>query len=328
MDILLGLLFWLLIGAGVKTAWDHAKADRQRGRDAKLTEAAKKAAPKQLPATQKKAIAARHATGWWASEILHGFPVHRTGWHAGWLAHETAWEQHRARREEARTSHLEARASILSGLREHRQRQAEALARIERARRQAAEPVTICGPPVPDDNDELAAKRAQRANVPPLPADTVPGTGTAAPATPPDPLPAPGGPAEPPAATSPAAGGPVPTTQPEGNKPMATEGTYTQSIQIAQKVEADAEAHLAEKPWQEMENHVDAISALMRGDTATLGDYAEVADALKDVQRAWEKAVEAAQTARANLQQRHGGIKQASDDAPVPMAKPEFYEGD
>jgi hypothetical protein len=327
MDILLGLLFWLLVGAGVKAAWDHARADRQRGRDAAVGEATRKAAPRPLSATQRKAVAGRHAAGWWASEILHGFPVHRTGWHAGWLAHKTAWSQHQAQREEARTSHLEARASVLSGLREHRQRQAEALARIEKARQQAAEPVTIWGPTDLDDKDELAARRAQEEPAPPLPADSGPGA-AAMPVVPPDHPPAPGGPAERPAATSPAAGGPVTATQPERNKPMPAEGTYTQSIQLAQKTEADAEAHLAARPWEEMENHVDAISALMRGDTATLSDYAEVADALKDVQTAWQRVVEAAQTARTNLQQRHGGIKQASDDASVPMAQPDFYEGD
>jgi hypothetical protein len=311
VEILLGLIFWVAVGAGVKTAWDHAQADRQRSRQASVTKAQEKASPKELTPTQRRVTTARHDIGWWASETLRGFPVHRAGWHHGWLEHKTELAQRRAERENARTAHAEAQADVAEALPGHRERQQAARERIGRA--------------------QAPAQEQQPAEVPPLPADIV------------TPAPAPGLPqiqepawAVPPAASPPgpaqgsteAVNGTASSPAPEGERPMATEGTYTQSIQLAEKVEADAEAHLAEKPWQEMENHVDAISALMRGDTVTLSDYAEVADALKDVQRAWEKAVEAAQTARANLARRHGGIKQASDDAPVPMAQPEFYEGD
>jgi hypothetical protein len=311
VEILLGLMFWVAVGAGVKTAWDHARADRHAARQANVTKAAKKASPKDLTPAQRRVTAARSDVGWWASETLRGFPVHRTGWHNGWLEHKTELVKRRDERERARTAHAETQADVAETLRGHRERQRAARQRYDRAQ----------APP----------QEQAPSGVPPLPADTV--AGAPAPGLPPIQEPAW---AAPPAASTPgpaqsstkAVNGTASATAPVEGKPVATEGTYTQSIQLAEKVEADAEAHLAEKPWQEMENHVDAISALMRGDTATLGDYAEVADALKDVQRAWEKAVEAAQTARANLQQRHGGIKQASDDAPVPMAKPEFYEGD
>src|SRR5215475_10160051 len=61
----------------------------------------------------------RHAVAWWTREARHGFPVTRAGFSEGWQAHQTAMEQARARREENRTSHMEARASVAEELRLH-----------------------------------------------------------------------------------------------------------------------------------------------------------------------------------------------------------------
>lgn len=62
----------------------------------------------------RRFMAARHDTGWWTREVLHGFPVARTGYYSGWLAHRTAAEQERARRAEAARTHEEVRESFRS----------------------------------------------------------------------------------------------------------------------------------------------------------------------------------------------------------------------
>jgi hypothetical protein len=321
---LLGLLWLIGVTWAMREAGREVAAGYRASRAQAVKKAEQKAAPGKLGTGQRRVTVTRHAAGWWGREALHGFPVTRAGLHHGWLAHKTALAQGRARREEARTSHLEAQASVAEELPEHRRRQDEARERIERAEQtdpgtERLDPDTerlmdqVLADGVRNIEDAIR-KRNQKAAQPAAPAAPHPQDHDGKPC---------------------GCGMPAcrsgwqqqqESSPREGNRHMATEGTYTQSIQLAQKVEADAEAHLAERPWEEMENHVDAISALMRGDTATLSDYAEVADALKDVQRAWQRAVEAAQTARANLQQRHGGIKQASDDAPVPMAEAPFYE--
>lgn len=113
MDPLLGAL-WLLgiIYAGGK-AWSHATTARQSSRGSRGR--------------------FQHAAAWWTREATRGFPQHRAGFQSGWLAHKTALDHRRAKREEAKTTHLETRASILSEVREHRRRQAEAQALIDQA---------------------------------------------------------------------------------------------------------------------------------------------------------------------------------------------------
>jgi len=43
---------------------------------------------KAVPDRHKRAAARQAATGWWLSEILHGFPHFRHGWAAGWHDHQ------------------------------------------------------------------------------------------------------------------------------------------------------------------------------------------------------------------------------------------------
>lgn len=61
---------------------------------------------------RRKRMAARHDTGWLASEVAHGFPVTRTGWHAGWLSHKTAAVHQKAIRDEARRTHADVQDSL------------------------------------------------------------------------------------------------------------------------------------------------------------------------------------------------------------------------
>jgi hypothetical protein len=176
------LLFLIAVGFAFRSAWDHAKTRMGESRAASMKQLAKTFPKGQMPRHKLKAASRRHDIGWWAREIGHGLPVTRRGWHAGWIAHQTAAEHHRARLEEAKTSHADAQASVLEALPDHRARQAEAKARRD------AILATLKGQPeeakgsrqaVRDADDELARKRAERqagtAAVPPLPSDTVAG---------------------------------------------------------------------------------------------------------------------------------------------------------
>jgi hypothetical protein len=129
MDPISALLLAMLLASGVtfagKSAWDNSRKAVKASKAAKIKEATK-AAGGNLPKSRRRAMARRHAAGYWSGEILKGFPVARTGWHAGWLAHRTAMHHHKAIREEARTTHLEQQASFLPSLKEHRERQQRA----------------------------------------------------------------------------------------------------------------------------------------------------------------------------------------------------------
>ena len=124
---IIGLVF------AARGALAHAWKSYRKSSAERVKEAEKATAPAPLPPRRRRMVQAHHTVGWWGGEVAHGFPVLRTGWHAGWLAHQAAATQQQAVREEARTTHLEARASVLSGLREHRERQAEAQRQIEEA---------------------------------------------------------------------------------------------------------------------------------------------------------------------------------------------------
>lgn len=178
------LLFLIAVGFAFRSAFDHAKTRMRESRAASVRQVRKTYRKGEIPKHKLKAAARRHDAGWWLSEFGHGFPVARRGWQAGWIAHRTAAEQHRARLEEAKTSHAEAQASVIAGLPDHKARQAEARKRrdeiLERLKGQpeeakgsrkavqaAADQVTA---------DEVAVKRAEKqkaAGVPPLPSDTI-----------------------------------------------------------------------------------------------------------------------------------------------------------
>jgi hypothetical protein len=168
-------LFLILI---IVAAWDvtrsaikHTSADYQRSRDSAVKEAEKEAGGTSLPRPKQDALVRRHRRGYLAAEILHGFPVTRTGWHAGWLAHRTARTHARAVREEARTTDAETRASFVKGLREHRERQRQAGKEIEQA-------IIAWGGPVRGKEEVGKAvanvvpfPRRRPGDAPPLPAD-------------------------------------------------------------------------------------------------------------------------------------------------------------
>jgi hypothetical protein len=297
---------------------------------------------------------------WWAREAGHGFPVHRTGFHSGWLAHKTALDQSRVKREEARTKHLDTRVSVLAGLREHRERQREAQGLIDKAIEDAGEDGQPAG------------------GVPPLPADTVttrrvdgkPETdadkgffdlresGYRGPIDQdgkiPDPSdPANGRPLELLDAMQ-AKNGQPPATPTEGAPPVAetAEMNYTAALEAATQIQEESEGNAEDAKRIQTETEaavndirkrrisaaLDALTGILQ-DGPTLSEAAEVDDALRRDQEAAEALAEAAgerekaagqlseaaEAFRTGLVQRHGGVHEAVQDAPVEVAEMPFY---
>jgi hypothetical protein len=127
------ILLAMLVASGAtfagKSMWDNSRKGYKVAKAARVKGAVKASGGK-LTKAQARAVTRRHAAGYWSGEILKGFPVARTGWHAGWLAHRTAMRHHRHIREEARTTHLETEAQFAPALKEHARRQREAREQI------------------------------------------------------------------------------------------------------------------------------------------------------------------------------------------------------
>lgn len=161
------ILLLIVVVWATKGAWDHAKGARTASRDQRIAEVAKTYPKGALPKSRRKAAARQYAAGWWAREVRHGFPVTKTGWHAAWLAHQTTADHHKARREEARTTALETRASVLKGMPDHKKRQAEAQAELDKIRGELAVQQAKGSPAtgrkaVREAADEVARKRAEK----------------------------------------------------------------------------------------------------------------------------------------------------------------------
>lgn len=123
--ILIAVLAWVSA-----RAVERGSQERRKSREGRLGEISKRM-PGGVPKSRKLRASATHDAGWWGGEVLHGFPVHRRGWHAGWLAHQVEAVRQDAIREEARTTHLETRQSFAEKVREHRERQARAQEAID-----------------------------------------------------------------------------------------------------------------------------------------------------------------------------------------------------
>lgn len=162
------LLLIFLVGCAFKDVWDHVKADYGRSRDARVAEVAKRFPGGAIPDDERARAARHHAIGYVAGEVLKGFPVARTGLHAGWIAHKAARARVEAVRVDAHRGHIAAQESLRDRISRYRDAHGKALDEIAERRRQTAE-----------------AEGSQDA-APPLPSDTVPEFGPyAQPQTPP-----------------------------------------------------------------------------------------------------------------------------------------------
>lgn len=109
------LFFGLIVWAFADVARD-LKTRLGLSREARIAEREQQLAPRQMSATQRRATAARHDTGWWLREIFTGFPTARHGWHAGWVAHQAAVEQQRGIVDHHRSLRDRWHAARLQGL--------------------------------------------------------------------------------------------------------------------------------------------------------------------------------------------------------------------
>jgi hypothetical protein len=267
----------------LKKAGQELATAYRDSRAATVKHAKTKAAPEELSGGKRRVVVTKHAVGWWGSEALHGFPVTRTGLEMGWRAHRIKVWQDQAKREEARTSHLEAQAAMAAELPQHRERQAAAQALID----QAQQP--------PEDE--------------PAPGLVPAGAGS-------------------PLYAVPAQVGPVPSPL-GGNGQMAnaTDTTYT-TVDVAAKEQAtQAEYAAADVAAQRKaaEQILDDMQALDI-DPATLSSQADHVARLKLAEDALTSVTESGAAVSDGLQRRHGGLKEAHDDAPVRAAEREFYE--
>ena len=101
--------------------------------------------------------------------------------------------------------------------------------------------------------------------------------------------------------------------------------TYTQQMNELTAIRQDAEEEVNSVRRKRMLNRLDVLSGLGL-DSASLSEAAAIDDALRDQQKAAQQTLDAADTAIGGLKQRHGGIKEAVDSAPIAQpAQPEFY---
>ena len=108
--------------------------------------------------------------------------------------------------------------------------------------------------------------------------------------------------------------------------PNGTDANYTVTLQTYREVEQDADDRVNDAKRQRAMNLVDQLTALLSGDTNSLADAQETAEALRQEQKAAAQTRDAAAAAAQGLQRRHGGIKEAVDAAPVRAAERPFYE--
>jgi hypothetical protein len=292
-------------------------------------------------AGRRAASAIQHDAGYWLHQVLNGFPQTRHGIAAGWHAGRTAQAQGIADRQQARADHLSLRARLAPEIREHLRRQDEALAAIRAAQQPEPEPqptrridgkpetpadarffnardggykgwIDQDGHPVPEPSGLRPCAVCSRA----LPAGydgaICPDCRERMKAH---------------AASVRAAregGETTPTT--EGNAmPASGDTNYNQQLRELTAIRDDAEAEVNSVQRKRMVSRLDILQSLGL-DSASLADAAAIDDALQAQEKAAHQVLDAAEAAIHGLKQRHGGIKQAVDDAPVDQpAQPEFY---
>lgn len=324
------LILAIIIAYAVKKAAEDAHLHWQKSKAANRSSTKGKSIPK------RAASAAHHDTGYWAHQVLNGFPQIRNGLADGWHAGRKAQAEGAQRRNKARTEHLEQRAGVAEQIREHRKRQDEALERIRRAREPEPEEPEDAGkdsegapegtspgtsPPAPDEND-LPDQDQDHAQDP---------------------------------APSPEERKPVPPANPEkgDNMPDITyeevkarmERAQSEAEQRATEVESSEKgveehtqvAHEASEyaartgeEMQALEVDPDTLSAMLEHFQAVDDcerQAAELQEQLGRCVKAWHLAAETAQNVLDTMKRSgHQQMQEARDNAANGGAKKEFYE--
>src|SRR5580704_7322967 len=276
-------------------------------------------------AGRRAASAIQHDAGYWAHQVLNGFPQTRHGIAAGWHAGRTAQAQGTADRQKARAEHLSLRARLAPEIREHLRRQDEALAAIRAAQQPEPQPSRrVDGKPeTPADARFFGARESGYNGWIDRDGYPVPAAGEPVTSSPPDDV-------EIEMALyrddQDRARRRANTTTEGTAMPASGDTTYTQQLSEFTAIRDDAEEELNSVRRKRMLNRLDILSGLGL-DKDSLGDAAAIDDALREQQKAAQNTLDASDNAIAGLKTRHGGIKQAADEAPVDrIADPAFYE--
>jgi hypothetical protein len=297
-------------------SWQGSKAGNRRG-----------SRGKSIP--KRAASAVQHDVGYWAHQILNGFPAARRGLANGWHAGRTAQAQSAAERQQRKAEHLETRVRLIPEIREHRRRQAEAWERI-------------CGDQQPEQEFPVLLTGRSRSGRPvnPLtgePHDTVAvwdqedlDRRLAAAAEDPDmkvttrPVPDPASEAGTPEGTSPETSQPTSTTE-EGTQ-MASDVTYDGVLRAMDKAVMAAEDHgeTARAAHVQASGIADQMQAL-EVDPATLGAMADHLDALDAAAKAQQQVLDTARSVHETLQRGHAQLAEAHKEAVVEAADKAFY---
>lgn len=117
---------------------------------------------------------------------------------------------------------------------------------------------------------------------------------------------------------------PSPTT----NGAPVSDTNYTQALQNAKTyaAQADEDFTAAQKRRVQAETDAEGMQAL-EVDAATLSSQMDLVESARVQEEAAKAVLEYATAVADGLQQRHGGLQAAHDDAPVRAAKREMYEG-
>jgi hypothetical protein len=118
------------------------------------------------------------------------------------------------------------------------------------------------------------------------------------------------------------------TASPTEGAPMTADTNYTTVLQNAKLAseQADQDTVTASARRVVAQQHAEEMQAV-EVDPATLSSQMELVERLQAAEQAAKETGEHAMAVYTGLQQRHGGLKEAHDDAPVRAAQREFYEG-
>lgn len=281
------LILAMIIAYAVKKAAGDAH-DHWQG-----SKAANRKASKGRPVRQRARSAARHDTAYWAHQVRGGFPEIRHGLFMGWHSGRIAQLDGREARAKAKADHADLRARVTEAVREQRRRQDEALERI-RAAAVSPEPA---GPETPPP-----AEAADGMN------NTTPTEGTAM------------------TGNQPSYKGGDFGRYAGGGSHGGGDTSYTQQMAELQAMRRDADEEVNSTRRKRMTSRLDILQG-MGLDAATLAEAAAIDDALQAQEKTAQQTLDAVDAAIDGLKKRHGGIKAATDDAPVDKpAEPEFYQ--
>jgi hypothetical protein len=298
------ILILFLVVYGLRAAVKDSAAHFGKSKAASRSASAGSSRPR------RAASAVHHDVGYWASQIIHGFPEARHGFARGWHDERQRQEQARIGARKAKADRLENRMRLIPEDREHQRRIDEAEDVLRRERE-----------PEPESVHAKADEEAQ-------PVDGEPGAGQ------------PNGREEPQEGSadegegSPDGTFPAPETAPS---PSPTEGsngmpasqqadtTYTEHRDELVKIRADAEEEVGSVRRKRMLNRLDILTGLGL-DKDSLSEAAAIDDALRDQQKAAQQTLDSTDAAIHGLEHRHGGIQEAVDNSPVAEpAQPGFY---